>query len=198
MKTARFLVALCIIGACSINAAQSQALIDRDASRAYAYLGLGMGFDTPAGMIGFVAEVPVGNKFSLSPAAGIGSWGYKLSGGVNYYFNETALGSALGLHYTWSGGEDELKVSLPVEGNPNGEMVTMRMNPASSVNLSNSYSWRLGRKGKFSLFTGYAISLNEKPYDVISNHTLDEVSTATMKLIKPGGLILGLQFMFGI
>lgn len=167
-------------------------------SKTHLYFGLGMGIDAPAGMIGLTAEVPFAKKLSVDLSAGIGAWGWKYTGGLNYYFRQAGLGSSIGLAYSLATGAEEFEVSLPVVGNPDGEMVTLDMNPASSLNLMYAYSWQLGKKGKFSLFTGYAVSLSKEPYEVVSNHTLDEVSLLTMKMLKPGGIMLGLMFMLGI
>jgi hypothetical protein len=149
-------------------------------------------------MIGLTAEVPFAGKLSVDLSAGFGTWGSKYSGGLNYYFRQAGLGSSIGLGYSLATGIEGLEVSLPVVGNDQGEMVTLDMHPASSFNLKYAYSWQLGRKGKFALFTGYAVSLSKEPWEVVSNHTLNDVSLMAMKWIKPGGIMLGLQFMLGI
>ncbi|OGV49440.1 MAG: hypothetical protein A2017_00020 [Lentisphaerae bacterium GWF2_44_16] len=165
---------------------------------AHFYLGPGMGIDSPTGIIGLSVEAPIVKKFSAFGGAGIGFWGLKLAAGFNYYFKEAPLGSSVGVSYSFSTGDKNLELLMPVEPLSENEMITVNLLPAGSISLFYSHSWTLGKKGKFTLFTGYAVSLNKSPWEVVSNHTLDDISVMTLDLLKPGGIMLGMQFMLGI
>ena len=51
------------------------------------YLGFGSGINNYVGMLGPTIEHQVSKSFTLAAGLGLGSWGYKLSGGIRYYAN---------------------------------------------------------------------------------------------------------------
>jgi hypothetical protein len=62
-----------------------------------------------------------------------------------------------------------------------------------------TYNLRIGNACKAGFSAGYAIPLSTEPYTVNTpGVTLTETSKQLMDIMAPGGLIVGIRFMFGI
>jgi hypothetical protein len=76
--------------------------------------------------------------------------------------------------------------------------VTMDLLRCGTLNLSLTKGWRVGERSIFNLEFGYAIALANKSYVIKDGSTLSATSQTVMKLLQPGGTLLGASFMFGL
>jgi len=160
------------------------------------FLGAGLGINDYG--LGVSLEVPLSRSVSINGNLGIGGWGGKVGTSLNYYVPSARNNSELSLGYSYAGGMKNFETSMPVLPNGNQEDVIMDLNPVSTLNLVYTYNVRLGKLGKLGLSAGYAVCLTSNGYTVDSSHVLDTTGDAVMKMMQPGGLILGLRFMIGI
>lgn len=165
------------------------------------YIGGGVGVNMPGGMIGVMFEVPVNHKISFSAAAGSGSWGTKLTGTILVNTRPTALGSSLGMGFSYASGLQNFDLEMSVKPNTT-KMVTLNLHQAYAVNLNYNYAWKIGRKCKLTLHTGYSVGLSSNNFELVTEDDVKEELTDQSKLIlnmmSPGGLIIGTSFMFGL
>ena len=162
-----------------------------------AFIGFGLGINDYG--LGAGLEFPLNNKLNAYGNMGVGGWGYKLGVGVSYYPRQAPFGSAFNFGYSYALGLSDLETELEVAPGNSTEEVLLDLNPVVTFNLFYSYSWTLGRRGKFSLSAGYAIPLKEEAYELKTpNIELNATSKAVLKIMQPGGFIIGLKFLFRI
>jgi len=165
-----------------------------------AYLSIGLGINH-TGIISIGAEVPVAEQISVFGDLGVGGWGLKYGLGGTYHFNDIQRGSAISLGiYGASGSGDNAIEAM----NDFGEFIPITLNSTATLNINYSISFRLGKKSKFALISGYAIALadKEKAYDIQlptgSNILIDDFTRSFMGLLHPDGLTLGAKFLIGL
>lgn len=173
----------------------------RSAQTPYIYLGPGMGINNYTGLLGSVFEVPIIPHFSAFMVGGLGGWGYKIGGGVLFYFREKEyLGSSFGLGVSNAFGLSNFETSLYLEGQEGLKPVVLNLYDAPTLNLTYQYHIKMGRTSKFVIGTGYAFALVDSPYSLEQPETaqISDGSELTMKMMQPGGLIISLAFQFGV
>ena len=177
----------------SSNLASAQ--FDETVERKSVYFGVGVGINDCG--LAFSVEKTINDRFSGFASVGIGGWGYKIGFGAIFYSNQVPYGSSFSLGYSLATGLDNFETELSTEPYDEKENVMLDLNNVGTINLIYAYNWRLGRKGKFSLYTGYAFAVTNNSYDVKSSGTeLSDESKQVLNILQPGGLILGLKFMF--
>ncbi|MBE0663888.1 MAG: hypothetical protein IH597_15635 [Bacteroidales bacterium] len=164
------------------------------------YLGIASGINNYSGLIGIAIEAPISPPISLFGQAGIGTWGTKIGGGFRYYQNPDLYGSAWSIGYASASGLTDFEVEMEVENPKRNEMVLLDLEKVSTLNLDYSYNIRIGTKSKISLHLGYAYPLNKGDNYKLktSGVQLSTTSKQSLKLIQPGGLLVGLALMLGI
>jgi hypothetical protein len=187
--------------------ATAQDYYSKDSAKVYAkvpesettsrlYLGFGMGLNNDAGLIGFSGKVRLHRTFFLRAAAGLGSWGTKFTVGAKYEMKYTRCWG-FGLSYSMCTGISDYVASMETAG-PITKEVTMDLLPASTINLTSSYNLYFRKNKLFYLEFGYAFPLELQPYRVKDGSVLTPTSESVMRLLQPGGMIVGLGFMFGL
>lgn len=163
------------------------------------YLGFGMGLNNYCGMLGIGADLRVYKRLLVRVGAGIGSWGNKLTVGLRYQRRYTK-GWVYGIGYSSCSGLTNFKIQLPTGSNsaPVNKEVTLDLLHASTFNLTTSYNWVFHSHHKFFIEFGYAFALETNPFVVKDGSVLTDVGVATLKLVRPGGLITGVGLMFGL
>ncbi len=160
---------------------------------------LGMGFEVNNYGFGLGLEIPVSGKMSLTGNIGIGGWGFKIGGTINYYFTDVTGKSELSLGYSGASGLKNFSTELFVEPNDTKQTVNLDLNVVQTVNLMYTYNLRIGRSSKIGFTGGYAISLTNTPYKLnTTGVTLSSSSEGVLNIMQPGGLIVGIRFMFGL
>lgn len=163
-------------------------------------LGFGTGINHYTGLFGLGIEAPIFSSFSLFANAGIGSWGTKFGGGLRYYRHPDLYGSAFALGYSQSSGLKDFEYELEVE-NPKRDMdVLLDLEPVGCLAFDYSYNLKMGHKSKISLHAGYALDLGEGDKYVLRTPGVELSSNSKdlLWLIQPGGLLLGINLMFGL
>lgn len=161
------------------------------------YIGISTGLNNVVGIIGPELKFTLSPKFLLGAGFGLGSWGYKYSGHLEYhpkgvyaFFVKGGYMHATGI----SGMEMNMELS-----NGQDENVQIDFNPVGNVFLAFGYAWKLGKKSRFHLEGGYAVPLKTDDYfEVTSGETLSETSKSVMQILRPGGLVFALGFDFGL
>ncbi len=162
-----------------------------------AYLGFATGLNSPAGIIGPQLKIVVTDKFMLGAAVGLGSWGYKYSGSLEYHPKGVYEFYMKG-GYMYATGLNDMEIEMELADH-NDRTVFMDLKPVSNIFLSFGKAWKLGKKNRFYLESGYAIPMvTSDYYEVTSGDQLSENSKTLMQMMCPGGLILALGFDFGI
>jgi hypothetical protein len=165
-----------------------------------AYLGLGAGINNYSGLIGIGLEMPIFPPFTIFGQAGIGTWGTKVGGGLRYYQHPDLYGSAWALGYSRASGLTDFEVELEIENPKMNTNVLLDLEKVGTLNFDYSYNLKIGRKSKISFHVGYAFALNNGDNYVLktSGVQLSSTSKQTLKIMQPGGLLLGLALMFGM
>lgn len=166
------------------------------------YLGFGTGINNYTGIIGINGELTATNNIGIFGTLGLGSWGGKMGIGARYYFNDARGGSAVSVGISNAGGlEDfvsEQEVITPIGGTATEE-VTMDLNSIPCLNIAYVFAKNLRDKNKILFSVGYSSRLKTNDtYIVTSGHTLSETSLSVMNVLRPGGILLGIDFMFGV
>lgn len=161
------------------------------------YIGPGLGLNDFG--LGACLEVPIVEMLSAYGNIGLGGWGWKYGIGISIYPSKIPFKSAISLGYASASGLLDFTTELPVEPDDRMEEVTLDLYRVGTVNLIYSYNFHLGRKSKFSISAGYAISVTDDAYELkTTGLTLSDMSEQVLDIVQPGGLILGFKFLFGI
>jgi len=159
------------------------------------YLGIGLGFNDYG--FGLNLEVPVTQKISINGNLGVGGWGYKLGGSINFYPTDVTGKSEISIGYSRASGLQDFETELWIEPDDTESSVVLDMNVVHTMNLTYTYYLQLGRSGKAGLSAGYAITLNQNTYDIDGSEILTPNSEKVLDIMQPGGFIVGFRFMFG-
>jgi len=177
------------------NQLTAKQIIQTEKSNKILYAGLGAGFNDSGISLGL--EIPIFESIAIYGNFGTSGWGGRLGGGLYYYpsWNNYKVSYGVGLSY--ANGFDNFTPSLTTK-NGNTIPVTIDLNKLLTLNFTYSYHKRIAKKSKLIFSTGYAFSLSNNPYKIKdSNINLADSSLGVMKIMEPGGLILGIKFMFG-
>lgn len=162
-----------------------------------AMLGAGLGINDYG--LGLCLEVPLVEKLTVYGNAGIGGWGGKLGAGFSFYPAKFPYKSSISVGYATASGLKDFETDLPVEPNNQTQKVLLDLHRVGTVNLVYSYNFRMGKKSKFSLSTGYAIKVTDDPYQLKSNGvTLSNDAKTVIDIVQPGGFIIGARFLIGL
>lgn len=169
--------------------------IKEEATPAF-FLGVGTGIND-IGVLGMAFELPVGHRNSLGGSVGFGLWGFKSRVNLSYYPNVNAYKSCWTIGYAFALGEEDVELDLAVKPYGNQSPVTLDLFPLSTIDLIYSYNLKVGSRNKFVFSLGYSISTKNHAYRVQNNNLeLSDSSILSMKRIQPGGILLGLKFLF--
>lgn len=162
-------------------------------------LSLGSGINAHYGIFGFDVNFNVFDKVYLDAAAGLGSWGSKVSGGI-IYMSQEKTGWSYELSYSYCQGAKGIDMKMQVADSAQKESdrtVKMDLEPASTLNFFLAHHWSTKGGSRFNLKFGYAIPIEKKPYKLISTeYQLTELSESAMRITQPGGLLFALSYSF--
>ena len=158
-----------------------------------AYIGIGAGINNYCGLIGIGANFYLVDDICLRVGAGIGTWGSKLTAGVKYEKrDEKGWGCGISLSSCSGGVEQNLT-------NKNKQTHTIvNLLRVNTINLTGTYSWVFHNKNRFYIETGYSIGVTDKYYEEKNGRELSDFQTRFVHLMKPGGIIIGIGFLFGL
>jgi len=162
-----------------------------------AYLGPSFGINNPAGIIGLKADFRLGDRWLLGGGAGIGGWGWKLSGTAQFFLKPDMRGFAIGSGLSYASGlSNDLTVT---EENSNGlnQTIFVTAKPSVTALLTGAHYFKMGRRNRFFLQYGLSLPLNDR-YDAHSTQPISEASKIVLGIMAPGGIIFGFGFLFGL
>ncbi len=196
MKRTLTLMALIATTIISAHAQRKTTTVTRSSDeKPSSYLGLSGGINNIAGFAGITFETPISENFSGKLGLGVGGWGVKTAIAGKYY-KEYASSWSFGAGYSTASGFKDVPLGLTRAATPNTtETIKMTLNRAHMMDLVAGKSW--GRKVKFGIELGYSIKVAGGTYTQTDKSiVLSDVSTKTMNILVPGGLILGMGLMF--
>ena len=166
------------------------------------YITTGTGINYENGMLGLQLSTIIKEHFMPFLAIGSGSWGYKVTPGIRYFFSKNLLGAGFGLSYSQIPGVNSIKQNMELNNGSKTE-VEFVYKAINTINISYLNNWHLGKKSNFfTLEVGYSFSLNsnyKNNYTIKTpNVTLSSTSESVLQLLQPGGLIIGVGFNFGL
>lgn len=164
------------------------------------YLGLSTGINNTNGLLGVNLDVPVTPTFSLGAGGGLSTWGWKAFFEGRYYFGQACnRGWAIGAGLTYNTG---LSQPLEVDQDPNSlgippAQVTIEPVPAAFISAYRFFN--IGQRGnRFYLQLGWSQRFEDKPYTSNPFRPLTTDGETVMRILSPGGVIIGVGFSFGI
>ncbi|OFX63178.1 MAG: hypothetical protein A2066_06745 [Bacteroidetes bacterium GWB2_41_8] len=160
------------------------------------YVGFGTGFDNFTGLMGVSGTLKMNEKISMRGGVGLSGWGFKNSIGIKYDLKETG-GWSYCLGYSYSPGFEGLKMDNELESGGTKE-ITVDYLSASTINLAFDRNWKIGKANIFYIELGYAIPLQSNRWRTTDGSVLTRTNEAVLKLLQPGGLILGAGFAFRV
>ena len=156
------------------------------------FLTLSSGINNYTGLFGFGGEVSFADKIGARVGLGVGGYGSKISGGLKFgdqYRNGWNLGMTVS---TVSGVKD---FDMEFED----QTVNLDLKRLGSFNLTAIRNWFLKGGNKAFLELGYAVTLGSSDfYTVNDGSTLTDEEIFVLKIIRPGGIVIGAGFMLKI
>jgi len=161
------------------------------------YLGIGTGWNSFSGIFGVIANLKLNENIYAKGALGICSWGAKYSIGLKY---EPNIKGGLGYNASFSHYNGAKDVKITLDNNGDKQKVRMDLNSTNTIDLNLSYSWAFGKTKSKILYLdlGYSILLDSSPWKVVDGTELTEKSKDVIKILEPGGIIVGVGFIFGL
>ncbi len=200
MKTTKTILIVLLLLAPHISPAQAVNKYDATPKSPFLYFGLGTGINSNTGLTGVKLGVRINESMLIDLSAGIGSWGNKMGLGIVFNaVNKNAWCPVVSI--SRATGIDNIPVNIEVDNNAGYKeikKIDMQLNAATMLNLSIQRQWLRPSGNRMVLELGYSILANGGDYKILSNHILTDVGKATMEILKPGGLMLGFSYNFGI
>lgn len=164
------------------------------------YIGVGSGLNNNCGLVGIKLGVRLSDKLLLDASAGVGSWGNKVGLGLVFNAINTNAWCPV-ISISRATGIDEIPLDMEVQNmyGTGTAKVNMKYNPATLFNISVQRQW-IRKKGNRLVFEmGYSILIDGAGYELLDNrYTLTSRSKSVLNVLKPGGLMLGFSYNFGV
>lgn len=169
------------------------------------YIGLASGINNPVGMFGLNIDVPIVDKMAIRAGAGLSTWGYRTNIGIRYE-DRLHKGWGFGWSLSHSGGVKDFKMEMDVRRVSSKGVVTNKkeevlvdFKAVNTVNVVFSYNWIFKKNNRFHLDFGYALRVTPEYFKIQNDSiTLSDESKNALKVMAPGGVILGLGVVFGL
>lgn len=159
------------------------------------YLGVGLGVNEYG--IGLDLEIPIIRKLSIKGNLGIGGWGWKAGGSLNFYPKNVMDKSEFSIGYSKASGIENVVRSLWLDPDEKEYPVKLAFNPVETINLVYTINVKIKKASKAGFSLGYALPITKNPYSVKSNVDISRNSEQYLKIYQPGGLIIGMKIALG-
>lgn len=163
-----------------------------------AFIGFSSGIDNMIGILGPQLDIVLFRKLTLGGGIGLSSWGYKYA--VNMQFYPKGLYKFfIKSGYSKNSGIENFQTELELE-NGETEIVTMDLKPIGNIFITAGYAFKIGKRNRLYIETGYAIPLITDEYYKLydDNQHLSETSEQIMQMLRPGGLVIAVGMNFAI
>jgi len=166
------------------------------------YFGLGTGINVNTGLTGIKLGARLNESTLVEASAGIGSWGNKFGLGVVLNAKNPASWCPV-ISISRATGIDKLSTNLEFKnalGATNKRDIDVTLNPATLFNISMQRQWIRPKGNRIVLELGYSILFAGSEYSVALNQgeKLSDASEKVMNSLKPGGIMIGFSYNFGI
>lgn len=167
------------------------------------YWGISSGMNNFVSLIGLSSTVRLKGKLFMRAGIGTGTWGPRFAAGLKYDLRRDmryTKGWSFAFGYGYNKG---IKRAVPVEGsttvagNTKEFDVDIIQKPVSTLNASLIFNRMKKARRCFTLELGYAASLQKEPWTVAPGGIGAEHSKRYVKIIQPGGFIVGIGLNFG-
>ena len=166
------------------------------------YFGLGTGINVNTGLTGIKLGARLNESILVEASAGIGSWGNKIGLGIVLNAkNSSSWCPAISI--SRATGIDKFSSNLELKnalGATYKKDVDISLNPATLFNISMQRQWIRPKGNRIVLELGYSILFAGSEYSVSLNQgeKLSDASEKVMNALKPGGIMIGFSYNFGI
>jgi len=162
------------------------------------YFDLSTGINNNGGLLGLGVDFNVTPDITINAGMGpLTTWGYKFYLGAKAFKKPCRLGWALGWGVTYSSGVPELSINMETLANQS-EMVGIKCLPQTNFFLSAYHYWRLGKnKNRMYMQFGWSLPVNADKFEQSWGTPISANSATVLRILSPGGPIIGLGFSFG-
>lgn len=163
-----------------------------------AFIGFSSGIDNIVGILGTQLDIVLFRKLTLGGGVGLSSWGYKYAVDLQF-FPKGLYKFFVKTGYSKNSGIENFQTDLELETGET-ESVIMDLKPVGNIFLSGGYAFKVGKRNRFYIETGYAFPLVTDDYYELyddSQH-LSENSKNVMQILRPGGLVIAVGMNFAI
>ncbi len=157
------------------------------------------GFNNSSGLLGVGAEYEFVKQVGADAGFGIGSWGYKMNLGFQYFFKPCHKGWTVGLGVTHCIGLSNYQTkATTIYGSD--ETVTLNLHPVTNFYVATHYYANLDARGRNRFYTmlGWSQALTSDRFHQTSGDPINDATTRAYNFISPGGLIVAIGFGFGL
>lgn len=165
------------------------------------YLGIGSGINNNCGAAGFKLGIRLNEKMILDAGVGVGSWGSKVSLGIVFNaINKNAWCPVLSI--SRASGLNDANVKLEVEdtfGVKSKKDVNMNLTAATLFNIGIQRQWIRKSGNRLVLDLGFSVLVDGGSHENI-DYTIhfSDKGKNDLNDLKPGGLVVGFSYNFGV
>lgn len=158
------------------------------------YLGIGGGLNQHNGLFGISGDVKFNDQYGLRVGAGIGTWGTKV--GLGFLFKPRPKGDwRFGFGYCSASGLKDFESEFEVNGS--SQTVLMDLHRQGMFNFTAIREFTFKNGDAFNLEFGYSANASGATfYTVKDGSQLDPISVEVLKLLRPGGIVFGISYLF--
>jgi hypothetical protein len=169
-----------------------------------AYFGVGTGLNNPNGILGFNVSVPI--KFvSVCGGIGVSTWGNKIFAEGRYYLRPCQRGFAFGAGITHNTGRDHAMLKMQTDQGSK-QTVTINLYAITNAYIAAYHFWTIGKRhNKFYVDAGYSVPLQTAHFRQVfppgqqqQSGLLTQSAKDRLRLLSPGGFMVGAGFCFGL
>ncbi len=160
------------------------------------YLGVGTGLNSYTGVLGISGNIRIVKKHFMQAGFGLGSWGYKYTVGLRHDLTY-GRGWSFGAGVSHCTGLKSVELEME-QYSGDTKPVKVNLKSANTLNLKATHNWMIGKKNTFYVDLGYAVPLQQSPWEITDGSRISENARKALDLITPGGVILGLGLTFGL
>ena len=161
------------------------------------YLDLIGGLNNPTGLLGLqIRKSLVDNLLFLDAGGGYSTWGYKFNTGVTIN-SEDRIGYSFSAGISYNTGIKNYS-SNELTVNNTTETICLNLLPQLNIYGMIGKYYKLGKRSRFYIQTGYSYSLSKDKFQQVSGATISNDSKNLYELLSPHGLILSMGLSFGL
>ena len=202
MKTLKLSVLLSIIAICNTLSYSQTNKYDVAPKSPSFYFGLGTGINVNTGLAGIKLGARINESALIEASAGIGSWGNKMGLGIVLNAkNSTSWCPVISI--SRATGLDKFPTNLEMKnfyGATYKRDVDITLKPTTLLNISMQRQWVRPNGNRIVLELGYSIMVAGGEYEIALNQgeKLSDISERAMNTFKPGGIMIGFSYNFGV